>query len=414
MKRSKSLEIIHFINITLYINKELVTYHEDVKDALILFRILISSLSIVFAVPMLISGILPDEPYFLDDKTQKGLRKFAIINLFLELIADTSTVASLTSYTAIKETKFVRRVWNWIGSFVALLFLAFFVWFLFGISISDNKVYKTPIEIFNNAFSNSLYNKLALMIFIGTALLCFFSILWRIIADRQRKNDIYWRRQPIYMGLVSFGIIISLVLVTMYFNLTVFEMFVLVALVYVVGKLIENALDPPNGKDNKQRIFSETPYYDPSNDMDNNSLKELTFEEMKNEKKNNLQYFYNFGDENTNQELIDYNKFNNELKCFKNAQEIKDFTKTQPVVNVWLNDNINDVTMISSFYDLKKGLFTKKVKTDEFTVVIVKKDENNNRVECYWSTKNYEDLETIFYEFIVNKRTPILNYFLIL
>ncbi len=67
--------------------------------------------------------------------------------------------------------------------------------------------------------------------------------------------------------------------------------------------------------------------------------------------------------------------------------------------------------MISAFYDLKKGLFTKKIKTDEFFIAIHKIEENDHKVEYYWSTKDYEEFKSIFYEFIVKQRTPNLNIF---
>ncbi len=296
MKNSVSLKILHFINIIIsvsllalsiislfYINKEVITYHEDLKDIVFLFRILISTIALVGVVAVLIGGLFPDDPYILNDKQKKGLRRFAIINLILNIFSkSTSTAATLVSYDAIVKTRFIRRIWNWVAAFIIFCFMAFLSWFLFGISVSDNSVNYTLIELINNSFSTSLYNKLVLGMLCGMILLSIFTMLWRIIADKQRKNDKNWRRQPIYTVIISIVIIILLVLISMYFHLTKIGIFVLVILVYVIGTFIENKIDPKSGNENRQGIFSNTPYDEETDQVKDSDSKELTFEERKN------------------------------------------------------------------------------------------------------------------------------------
>ena len=137
----------------------------------------------------------------------------------------------------------------------------------------------------------------------------------------------------------------------------------------------------------------------------------MNFEESKQELSTTFDYIYDFGDPNDRKVLADYNDFSRKLLCFKIAQEEKNFDIVQPVVNVETkNYNINGVFMISAIYILNKSMFSNKIKTDEFMITVQKHEEDGIQ-EYYWFTANFEELDRIFYEFIVNKKTPDTSNF---
>lgn len=140
------------------------------------------------------------------------------------------------------------------------------------------------------------------------------------------------------------------------------------------------------------------------------SKHKLNFEEWKNKGIITLKYFYDFGD-GCESELVDFEQFSKELERFKIAQQEKDLNKTEPIVNISINngENINGITMISAVYELKRGIFIKKIKTDELFLIIHKTKYDGRKTEYFWSTQNYDEFRSIFYEFVVNQKTPNLN-----
>jgi len=412
MKNNSMLNTIHRINIIIsislivlsiislfYINDDLIIDidFDSNSSIVLLFRVLISVITFTGAVAILLWGIILDS-YISNDEIRKGLSK------------SNATDATLTSSNAMKVTKHIHGAWNWVGAFIVLCFMIPFVWFLLGLSLGDYVFNMSFIEIINICLSTNLYNKLVLFMVLGMFLLCVFCMSWRVIADKEQKNDENWIRQPIYKEIIAVVIFILLVLITMYFNLTFGGMYVLVAVVLYIVYFIENKLMFKGANDNKHEILSST--------LDNVEPKNsysmgLIFEDS--QKVGELQYFYDFGDPNAKKELTDYDQFSEELGCFRKAQSNKDFSKLQPVVNVWIKDNnINGITTISAFYDLKKSLFTQKIKRDEFSIVVQRIEEEGHKLEYWWTTEDYDELKNVFKEFIINQRTPNLDEFTII
>ncbi len=288
---SVSLTILHLINLLsciclivfsiisfIYLDKDIITYHEDLKDTVILFRFLISSLSLIGGIALIIAGLFPDKPYFLNDKQQKKVKRLTLVNLMITVFGD---VGTFTVYNSIVHTKFIRRIWNWIASLVISVTIIFLSFFLFGLSIANTSIHYNLIELLNYCFESSVYNKLVVGILISYLVLTAFSILWRVLADEIRKNDENWRRQPIYTVILSLIIIFCIVFVSMYFNLSKLGIYILVIAVFIIGKKIEDKINPITEKNNKQRIFSNTPYDSELDNSESDDSKKLIFEDSK-------------------------------------------------------------------------------------------------------------------------------------
>jgi hypothetical protein len=91
------------------------------------------------------------------------------------------------------------------------------------------------------------------------------------------------------------------------------------------------------------------------------------------------------------------------------AYEEKDDKKYSSTINLKVNPSINGVDNIGAYYNLKRGFFSKKIKTDEFLVQIHKIENDGKSTNYIWCTNNFEEFKLIFYEFIVNQQTPNFN-----
>lgn len=117
-----------------------------------------------------------------------------------------------------------------------------------------------------------------------------------------------------------------------------------------------------------------------------------------------IKYYYDFGE--INKELKSFDDLNIQFEAFKKAYEEKNTDVFAPVLNVTAEPSINGVEFLSATYFLRKGLFSKKIKTDEFGIQAKKIEEDGTTKFYMWYTKNIEELKSIYYEFVVNQRTP--------
>lgn len=291
MKNNKWLKILQIINsmITLgliigsfvsffYIGRDIITYHIDLKSSIVLFRILISILVFIVSLLFLLTGmIFPDEPYFLNSEQQKGIKNVTKIstimvwlNALLELASKKGNIGTLVKAGATtsilanaSNVKFVRRVWNWWISLIVFLLVFLIAWFSLGISYSDKKLIKNDlISPFLDNFGSSVHNSLTVTLVVLLLLLTIFSMLWRVVADKVRRDDEFWVREPItsvFFGLFYFVLMVG---VTMYFNLSYWKMFILVVGTMILASFIEFRVDPVTNGDKKRRIFNSYRAFD--------------------------------------------------------------------------------------------------------------------------------------------------------
>jgi len=126
---------------------------------------------------------------------------------------------------------------------------------------------------------------------------------------------------------------------------------------------------------------------------------------------NNVKYYYNFGEEQDQvikNELESFDQVKEKLNEFKLAFEEKD-GKRCPIINVWVEPDISSILTLSASYEYNKKKFFKFFSLDEYLLQVVKTENDGKKAYYTYSTKNFDELSSIFFEFIENQKAPDLS-----
>ncbi len=125
-----------------------------------------------------------------------------------------------------------------------------------------------------------------------------------------------------------------------------------------------------------------------------------------------IKYYFNTSDKNDenghpiDQDLTSFDQLAGAFSEFQEAYADKNPKRIQPVLNITIEPRLNGVESASATRFISKAWFSNKVKTDELGIIMGKIDDDGKRTYYMWNTKDLGELKRIFYELVVNHRTP--------